>query len=491
MKIKKITALFLASLLAAGTLSCGSDKPLDSDNTTVPTSAEETTNEYDYPDENFDGYEFTFYNADQQFGCNIRLDIEEQTGEPLDDAIYKRNRRIEDRFNCKITEYQADGSTSWATSQSNMCREIAQMVMAGDNDYDAAYLPVFFQPSVVTEGYLTDLKTIPELKLGEAWWDNVFNDEIEINGSLYTAASPLNFMTLDLAWVILFNQDMMDERSLEYPYQLVRDGKWTLDALNSYLTGVAMLNGDETFDWKSDGNAVYGIANHRSSTDAFLFSAENRLMSRDGDNFKFTAGTERMYSTIDKLTKILDSESGNVYTNNGADFKTKEGYLYAFSVDRALFLSCELKSSLELRSMESTYGLLPLPKYDEEQENYITYVNPIACLLTIPVTNNETHRTGVLIDAMTYESYKDVLPIYYNVSVEHKGLRNDESIEMLDIVRNNRSTQFSNLYGITSSLTNSLQSEVLDAAGTAASTIAAAESTVKTNLENVLKAFNK
>lgn len=141
--------------------------------------------------------------------------------------------------------------------------------------------------------------------------------------------------------------------------------------------------------------------------------------------------------------------------------------------------------------MESTFGLLPLPKYDEEQENYIAYVNPIACLLTIPVTNKETHRTGVLIDAMTYESYKDVLPVYYNVSVEHKGLRNDESIEMLDIVRNNRSTQFSNLYGITSDLNNSLQSVVLDATGTAASTIAAAESTVEQNLENVLAAFSK
>ena len=491
MKNKKFTALFLASLLTAGTMSCGSDKPSGDESTDAPTSSEDTTSEYDYPDEDFGGYEFTFYNADEQFGCNIRLDIEEQTGEPLEDAIYKRNRRIEERFNCKITEYQADGKTAWATSQSNMCKEIAQMVMAGDNDFDAAYLPVYFNPSVVTEGYLTDLKTISELKLGEAWWDNVFNDEIEINGSLYTAASPLNFMTLDLAWVMLFNQDMMDDRSLEYPYQLVRDGKWTLDALNSYLTGVASLNGDESFTWKSDGNAVYGIANHRSSTDAFLFSAENRLMSRNGDNFKFTAGTERMYSTIDKLIPILDSNSGNTYTHNGADFKAKEGYMYAFSVDRALFLTCELKSSLQLRSMESTFGLLPLPKYDEEQENYIAYVNPIACLLTIPVTNKETHRTGVLIDAMTYESYKDVLPVYYNVSVEHKGLRNDESIEMLDIVRNNRSTQFSDLYGITSALNNSLQKVVLDATGTAASTIAAAESTVQKNLENVLAAFSK
>ena len=141
--------------------------------------------------------------------------------------------------------------------------------------------------------------------------------------------------------------------------------------------------------------------------------------------------------------------------------------------------------------MKSTFGLLPLPKYDEEQENYIAYVNPIACLLTIPTTNTETHRTGVIIDALTYDSYKNVLPVYYNITVEQKGLRNKESIEMLDIVRNNRSTLFSNLYGITTSLNDTLQNVVLYSSGTAASTIAAAESTVEQNLKNVLAAFSK
>ena len=490
MKNKKFTALFLASLLTAGTMSCGSDKPSGDESTDAPTSSEDTTSEYDYPDEDFGGYEFTFYNADQQFNCYVRLDFEEQTGEALDDAVYNRNRRIEDRFNCKISEHQAD-ATGWGTGQQNMCSEITQMVMAGDNDYDAAYLPTYFQPAVVTEGYLTDLKTIPELKLGEAWWDNAFNNDIEINGCLYTASSPLNFMSLDLAWVMLFNQDMMDERSLEYPYQLVRDGKWTLDALNSYLTGVASLNGDESFTWKSDGNAVYGIANHFSSIDAFIFSAGNKLMSRDGDSFKFTAGTDRMFSTIDKLSTILDYTSGNVYTDNNSDLKTKSGYIYAFNSNRALFITCELKASLELRSMKSNFGLVPFPKYDEAQEDYITYVNPIACLLTIPTTNTETHRTGVIIDALTYDSYKNVLPVYYNITVEQKGLRNKESIEMLDIVRNNRSTLFSNLYGITTSLNDTLQNVVLYSSGTAASTIAAAESTVEQNLKNVLAAFSK
>ena len=125
--------------------------------------------------------------------------------------------------------------------------------------------------------------------------------------------------------------------------------------------------------------------------------------------------------------------------------------------------------------MKSNFGLVPMPKYDEEQENYITYSNPISCFLTIPVTNPDMKRTGIIIDALTYDSYKNCLPIYYDITVSQKGLRNDDSIEMLEIVRDTRSTQVSNLYGITTKLNDKLQNVVLNGNGKAASTIAAAE----------------
>ena len=258
------------------------------------------------------------------------------------------------------------------------------------------------------------------------------------------------------------------------------------------IAGVPSLNGDESFTkWNGEGNSVYAIANHISSTDAFLFSAENKLMTRSGDTFTFTAATERMYSTIEKVSALLDKKSGNAYSDNGSDLSTKTGYYYAFMNNRAMFITAELKTALMMRTMESNFGLVPMPKYDEAQENYITYVNPISCFLTIPTTNPDMKRTGIILDALTYDSYKNCLPIYYDVTVSQKGLRNDDSIEMLQIVRDNRSTQVSNLYGITNKLNNQLQDVVLNGNGKAASTIAAAEPEVEANLEKVLSAFGK
>ena len=46
-------------------------------------------------------------------------------------------------------------------------------------------------------------------------------------------------------FVILFNKDMCDELNLEYPYQYVLDGSWTVDRLNEYITNVNYdVNGD-------------------------------------------------------------------------------------------------------------------------------------------------------------------------------------------------------------------------------------------------------
>ena len=188
-------------------------------------------------------------------------------------------------------------------------KTISQMVMSGDSDYDAAYLPVYFHPAVATEGYLADLRTIPELDFEKPWWDNALNDEMEIAGKLYTASSALNFMSFDLSWVLLFNENMMEQNGITAPYDTVRDGKWTLDNFNTMLSGVASLNGDDSFKWNADGNAVYGIANHVTSPSPFLFSAGNRLMTHDGDGFRFTANTDRMFSTIDKLITLLDEKS--------------------------------------------------------------------------------------------------------------------------------------------------------------------------------------
>ncbi len=485
MKRMILLVLLFSQLILLG--ACGGSTAVDETiaDTAVTETTVETEPEYVYPETGYDGYDFVMFNADEQFGCSIRFDVPEQTGEMLDDAIFNRNRMIEEKLDVKLSEYQVDGASNWGVSQRDMCLEVQRAVLAGDDLYDAAYLPVFYNASVISDGTLLDLKSIPELQLTEAWWDQVINDELIINNKLYTASGPLNFQTMDLAWVIMFNEGLMTDRGMEFPYDLVREGKWTLDAFGAMVTGVANLNGDDSFTWNPDGNAFYGIANHAESPEPLIYSSGNRLMERDGDTFKLTAGTERMYNTIDKLSAILDKKTGNAFSDN-----TVTGYIYGFSNNRALFLTAELKGILRLRDADITFGLLPTPKYDEQQEDYMTYVNHICCFLTIPSTSSDTARTGTILDAMTYEGYKTVLSVYYDNTLTHKGLRNENSLEMMNIIRDTRGTQVSNVLDITGTLSATLAHEtVLKATGTAASTIAAAEPGIQSALDAMMEAF--
>ena len=491
MKHTRLISLLCALLITAGFVSCGDNKQTSketSQNADQSSADETTAGEYTYPEKDLDGREFTFYSPDVQFNCYIRVDFEEQSGEKLDDAVYNRNRSIENRYNCTIKEYKAPFNNEWSTGQQKMIREVTQMVMTNDSQWDAAYLPLYFQPSIINEGYFVDLNTIPTLQLGEKWWDNVINDELSVNGHIYAASSPLQFMSLDLAWVLLFNEDIMTDRGMEFPYELVRQGKWTLDEFNKMVSGAASLNGADSYNWNIESPAFYGIAAHPESPDALIFSAGNRMVTKEGGDYVFTGSTDKMFTTIDKLVTIFDKKSGN--SVSGSSTLKDIGiplYIYVFSNDNSLFLTAELKASLELRNMKSNFGLVPMPKYDEGQEKYITYVNPITCLLTIPSTNPDLEGTGVLLDVLTYESYRDCLPIYYDITVSQKGLRNEDSIEMLNIVRENRSTQMSAFYGITSELNKNLANVVTQGSGKAASIIASASNKITDNLNKFIE----
>ena len=155
-----------------------------------------------------------------------------------------------------------------------------------------------------------------------------------------------------------------------------------------------------------------------------------------------------------------------------------------------MFLTCELKSASVMRDMDATFGLLPYPKYDESQENYQTLMNASSCLLTVPNNIEDPEFTGTVLDALSYESLQSVLPEYYDVSLSQKGLRNDESIEMLQIIRNTRGIEFARIFGVTTSLLEKLRALADSGSDTYVSVIASNKAQVAENLQKLLDSLN-
>jgi hypothetical protein len=105
-----------------------------------------------------------------------------------------------------------------------------------------------------------------------------------------------------------------------------------------------------------------------------------------------------------------------------------------FENNRAVFKITALQLVIRMRNMETNFGIIPMPKFDAAQQSFYHYVHPIASAVSIPVTNTDITRTGIILEALAAESHYTVRSAYYDISIEGKFLRDEESIEMLDII---------------------------------------------------------
>ena len=115
---KQIFCTWLAMLLAAGSMSaCGQNTQPETDTDTARTSdttenaADAETDADPYAGIDLEGMELRLLNVEgRQWGLMSIIEYPEQTGVALDDAIYNRNRTLEEKLNMKlvVTEKPTD-----------------------------------------------------------------------------------------------------------------------------------------------------------------------------------------------------------------------------------------------------------------------------------------------------------------------------------------------------------------------------------------------
>ena len=126
--------------------------------------------------------------------------------------------------------------------------------------------------------------------------------------------------------------------------------------------------------------------------------------------------------------------------NQNAELQSKyggigEASIAMFREDRALFWIEMIYASAQQRDMDSDFGFLPMPKYDDRQESYMSYMHMgWSTTSAVPVTNDDHDLTGRLLEDMAWKSSETVRPAYYDRTLQGKISRDDDSGEMLDII---------------------------------------------------------
>jgi len=403
-----VTLTLLAAILLA---SCGGEASVETtaaDTTTMPETTGET---FDVPEElDFGGRTFTILACDESVPYTYIECPEEENGDVMNDAIYRRNSMVEEYLNVDIQLETVKGSSTLTRFQ--------QDIVSGDAVFDMVSPHIISGiATFVTEGYVVDLSALDYVDFTKSWWNGSFAETMAIKGKTFYASGD---MIAPNARVIVFNKQMMADYKLPDIYETIRAGKWTLDAMGSYTKDMVRdLNGDNVFD-AQDQYAFSDLSNTGLAT-SFLHASGQLVVEREGaDGFRVTLQDEKMHSLLNKLYDYLYLDGNTKITNT------------EFGNGSVLFGSQVLLKLQVLRDAKTEFGVIPFPKYDEAQERYYSSVwNGLVC---VPVTAKDMDCCGAVLEAMAHYSSDTLVPAYYEKLLGGKFARDDDSVEMLDII---------------------------------------------------------
>lgn len=428
--IKTIILLLLVGMVIPVTAACKRKRPIRDDETTQNTQA----STYPYFNERTLGNEsYKILNCNRDmWGMLCYVTSHERNDDDINDEIYKRTVWVEEQLNCELEEVNINIYELGNTVRND--------VYSGSYTYAAAYVRAYdVLPGIIdgTHGQLDDIKT---LHLDEPYWSSEIMEASSLNNRNYIATSDAHLMGFEGTWCIFFNVGILDAYGIELPYELVRDGDWTLDKLIEISREVSTLNGDESWTWNDDGKSRYGYTTIRTGVAKLLYGIGAQYGKKNIHDMPYlTCESIDFYDRAQDLGKFV-SEPGTYLYSKGIDHG-KFSYLQIFLNGRAAFLGAEIQQGALFRKHEINFGILPYPKFDEDQIEYRSSgLDLDLAVLTISARHPAREEIGLIMDVLSYEGNRSFEDIYYTRRLSYKNNVSNygENIEMLNLIRATR-----------------------------------------------------
>ena len=346
----------------------------------------------------------------------------ENRTEVLEDAVYQRNLAFEEYCNLTLNVIPvATAEMSGATKKD---------VQAGTGEYDLLQNHMVHTSALASDGNLISFTSLEGIDLSAPWWDQG-TASFMIADQIYFMNGAINYSDEATTYVMMFNKQMAKDEDID-PYELVYDNEWTLDTFQSLIKDVSA---DTSGDGKFGVEDTYGFVSTWETGSTFFFAADLRyVVCEEGEDPYLALDA----SGMDKATSLLDKLL-NIYYANNATFMSPPGKedqgKSIFVEGRGLFYSEVVMYIVSLgKEMTTDFGVLPAPKYNEKQENYITWTNAICSTSSMSKAVKNVERMGPTLEALAIISYQRVTPAYYDTVLQRKSVRDEESQGMLDII---------------------------------------------------------
>ena len=429
MTAKRGLSLVMALILTLSALffavSCGNTGDNTGVSDTTATEETETNAAYDTVEKEKFGREFTILTREDTLE---QFEVEKLTGDLLDDSIYERNAVVSNDFDVEFVVFNK--------SYDQVLLEMQRQVPSGLNDYNLYTGHKFAFNSCAQNNYCYDLSTIASIDLSQPWWDQNCVENLTIDGKTYLITGDIDPASMCISACFVYNKTLLNElgKSAAELNELTRNGGWTLDVMYEY-------GKDVTFDLNGDGKIDY--ATDRFNLTSWMMDVPYSLYYGASGNFvtivdgtpELTYTAEQVTNIYDKIYKIIIEQEAYYVTDHGQYATCYE----VFHAGRALFCDITLgKITGFVSDMNDPYGIIPIPKYDTNQKEYLSFVNGATPFVMIGKTEADPEYVGTIVEAMATYNYDKVTPQLFQVVTKLQAAQDPESAAMVDYIVRNR-----------------------------------------------------
>lgn len=430
--MKRFGLLFITACMLVSCFACGENKKSDPP---VHIIVDPPAPERDYK-----GADFRISNREEYGGLEVVVD-DETSEDIVDMALLLRNAKVEDRYHVEIVRQDNSSATHIKTVLSDLA--------AQKDTFDLAMTSAGESSPIITSGAVYDWANLPYVRLEESHWLMGVNEKLAVRGSIYTAVSKMCVSTIAQTYALVYNQSLGNlwkgEGFTEGLYDIVGYGEWTYDQFIE-------------------------IINEFGSSDpycAFIMPAEsidNWHTAWDIPIFESTAeeGLKDVYMSS-KLLTYADRMHTMYGGTKGIRIASQEEAHELFLSGSVLFTTAKLSDALTvLNKMADDYVFIPLPKYDEDQDYYVSPMLDGYSVMSIPKTA-DAEFAALITEALSKASEQFVYPAYkFDALYVSQAF---EVSDMFDIILESVSFDISILFNSELGLMSTVRDDVINNLG--------------------------
>ena len=490
-KTTRFLSGFLALLMLTGSLAaCATADDDPSGESQAPESVTEGETEIRDnlpPDLNYGEDEIVFISRDREGWYDREILVEGLTGEPINDAVFERNKAVEQRLNIKITN---------VPDQDEPCEEVEIAVKAGTHEYDIMAAACFVALGQTPRGIYANLRDTAYIDFNQPWWSDGLNDATQYKGTQYVLTGSMLLSIYRFAYATVFNQKLFDDAGEKYLYEYVEDGTWTLDKQISLVPRFHRDNGNMVQD--KDGD-IYGfISTQHISVDPYWSCCEVDILSRDeNDDFQIVFDSGKLYDVAEKVLELYygTDNSSYILSTYGSD-EHMDGCCDMFAEGKGAMATIRVMGMERdtFRSMDDKFGIVPMPKFDEQQQEYHTMLHDRFSVVAIPTTaqGERLDELSAVLEALSSTGYKIVKPVYYEETLRTKIVRDPQSSAMMELIINSLTTDSGIFYtDALGGFQNAFRDIVLSKQNTVISTYKASYKVLEKRLKTMMNMLDR